>query len=283
MSITDAPTTRRSLRRTTPTNGKVIVVWGTAGSGKSTIALNLTAALANKGEQVLLIDADTTSASQVAQLALAEYPAGLAPMCRFARQNRLSQETFGRQTIRLKDSGATFTFVPGINPERWPEVTPQSVDAILNFAMGNFDRVVIDTGSNTESQLHSNNSPQGRFEFTRWLIARADILLTPISADPVSLDRFIRQVGDLRELRGERPVTLVINKHRTKALGPNAKRELASTLRNLGGFKIAAYLPEDHRTLDVSLRNGTTVFGVRSASPLRKALKQLAQSKYISG
>lgn len=271
------------MRIAPPTSGKVIVLWGTSGSGKSTIALNLSAALANKGERVLLIDADTTHASQVTQLALTEYPAGLAPMCRFARQSRLSRETFDKQTIRLKDAGASFTMLPGINPERWPEVTPSTFEAILNFAAQSFERIVIDTGSEIEAQLNSPNSPQGRFELARWLIARADLVVAPVLADPVCLDRFIRQAGELRELRGDRTILVAVNKYRTRALGANAKREITATLRNLGTYKIVAHLPDDQKNIDASLKNGTTLFGIRSTSPLRKALKQLAQSKYLSG
>ncbi len=259
----------------------VIACWGHQGSGKSTIALNLAAVLAGKA-RVLLIDADTHSPSQTEALALTEHPAGLAPMLRFARQGRLTQEHFDQQSMKLK-SATTFTLIPGINPTRWPEITPQAFALFLEQTKTDFDFIVVDLAAPIEAGLYQTESPLERNAFTRWLVSTADHLIVSLSADPVSFNRHLALESELQELRKNLPTTLVVNRMRRGALGVTAKGDLERTLKALTGRKIAAFLPDDAKATDSALRKGVPLNATRSGSPLRKALNQLAQSKNLAG
>lgn len=278
--VTAAPVSRRSLRATTKPP-LVIACWGHQGSGKSTIALNLVAQLASNAN-VLLIDADTHAPSQAESLAITEHPAGLAPMLRFARQGRLTAEHFDKQSMRLKSS-TTFTLIPGINPIRWPEVTPQAFALLLEHVRAEFEFVVIDLASPIEAGLYQTESPLERNAFTRWVISTADQLISSFNADPVSFNRHLALEAELQELRKNLPTTVVANRMRRSALGATAKRDLERTIRALTGRKISAFLPEDSKAVDSSLRQGVPLNGARAGSPLRKAINQLAQSKNLAG
>lgn len=284
MSTTVAPPpTRRELRKTKPKNLKVIAVWGSPGSGKSTIALNLAAELAARKFKVLLIDADTHAPTQATALALTDHPAGLAPMLRFARQGRLNPEEFDSQSITLRSGRAQFTLIPGINPNRWPEVTPQAFELLIEHATKQFDFVVIDSASDIESNIYSQAHPLPRNEFTRWLIGSAEMVIATFATDPVSISRFLVAEPEFQELRQTRPIVLVANRHRTTALGPAAKLQVEQTLKKLTNRKVDAFLPNDPKAQDAALRNGTPLIGTRRSSSLRKAIAQLVRDKKLAG
>lgn len=284
MTLTlEAPPTRRSSRTSRPRNLGVITVWGVSGSGKTTIALNLAAELAKNKAKVLLIDADTHAPSLTAALSITDRPAGLAPMLRFARQNRLGLEEFASQSLNLRTAGVTFTLIPGINPSRWPEVTPQAFELLLAHATQNFDYVVIDTSAELDPNLYSQAHPAPRNEFTRWLLKHSELLLATFTVDQVSISRFLNVEPELQELRPDKPTLVVANRFRTATLGPTAKRQLEQTMKALTNRKIALYLPNDPKAQDAALKNGTPLLGIRGKSPLRKAITQLVREKKLAG
>lgn len=273
-----APPTRRQARAH-QNYSKVIAVWGTRASGKSTIALNIAATLASNAK-VLLIDADTTESSLVVALGLTEHPAGLAPMLRFARLNRLSAEEFETQSMLLKAAKRKFTFIPGINPARWSEITPASMQALLEFAANHFDHIVIDMASELEQGLYSKQSPTERHEFNRWLIASAQKLLVLVNPDPVSLSRYLSVHSTIQELRHNKSTVHIINKHRSTAA---SKTELQKTFKTLTGVKLEGFLPQDLKAVDAALRNASTLNMLRGKPPLKKAIELLVREKKLAG
>jgi cellulose biosynthesis protein BcsQ len=279
----EAPPKRRELRRSKPKSLRVIAVWGSPGSGKSTIALNLATELSAKKLKVLLIDADTHSPSQTTALAITDHPAGLAPMLRFARQNRLQPKEFDSQSMLLKTGRSTFTLIPGINPNRWSEVTPQAFELLVEHASTVFDFVVIDCSSDIEPNLYSQAHPLPRNEFTRWLLKTAELVIATFAVDPVSMARFLSAEPELQELRASKPIILVANRLRNSTLGPAAKLQVEQTFKKLTHRKVDAFLPNDPKAQDASLRNGTPLIAARRGSALRKAIAQLVRDKKLAG
>lgn len=284
MTLTlEAPPTRRSIRASKPKNLRVITVWGPQGSGKSTIAINLAAELAKGKVRVLLIDADTHAACLTTALSLTDHPAGLAPMLRFARLGRLGPTEFESQSLKLRSANATFTLIPGINPNRWPEVTPQAFEMLLDSSVQQFDYVIIDTAASIATGLYSSAQPLERNEFTRWLIRSSELLLVTFAVDPVSIARFLNSEPELQELRPEKPTLILANRFRTSTLGPTAKRQLEQTLKALTNRSISAFLPNDPKSQDAAMKNGTPLSGNRAKSSLRKAITQLVREKKLAG
>lgn len=280
-TIQAAPPTRRQAK-SAPRRLKTIAIWGTPGSGKSTIALNLAVTLAKRAK-VLLIDADTQQPSQTAALALTDHPAGLAPLLRFARLSRLGPEEFAKQSMLLKSKNVTFTLVPGATPNRWPEITPAAFEQLIEYCQREFDFIVIDAASSLEPGLYSQDSPLERNAFTRWLIQSSQLVIETLNPEPVSVARFLAAQEDLKTLRPNQPTLTVVNKMRLGALGPNAKNQLSHSLKMLANTKIHAFLPFDPRSTDAALRNGSPLNSIRRKSPLLKAIVQLVQEKKLSG
>lgn len=80
--------------------GKIVAVWGPAGSpGRTLVAVNIAGELAAAGKSVLLVDADSYGASVAAVLGLLDEAAGLAQACRLADQGLLDRETLDRKSV----------------------------------------------------------------------------------------------------------------------------------------------------------------------------------------
>ena len=259
MTTVAPPRTRREARAQVSRTTKLVVCWGTQGSGKSTIALGLAGQLASAGARVLLVDADTYSASLATALALTDHPAGLAPLLRFARLDRLGELEFAAQSAVLKFGRAKFTFIPGITPARWPEVTPAAFQKLLLYCQASFDYVVVDSATPIEPEIFANDTPLGRNDFTRWLLASAETLVVCVAADPVSITRFMQLEPQLAELRPGAGSSVVVNKYRTRSIGTGAKAEIIRTVKTLTGRRVSAFIDYRPKQYDIALRDGTPV------------------------
>lgn len=278
MTITASPRTRREARTAqVAQSGRVIACWGVAASGKSSIALNLAYQLARGGSRVLLVDADTHSPALATALALSEHPAGLAPMLRFARQQRLTEIEFAAQSVVVRFGKAKFCLVPGITPTRWPEVTPAAFTQFLAYASERFDQIVVDLATPLESELYGPSGPMARNDFTRWMLASAQQVLVCLSADPVSIARFLQLEPQLAELRGGPETVVIVNNFRERAIGAGAKNEISRTIKALTGRKVSLFVKHRPKLFDDALRAGSPI-------GLSKAFSQagLALAKLVS-
>ena len=102
---------------------KVIAVWGSAGSGKTTLAVNIAFEMSSMDLRVLIIDADSYRPSIAACLGLTEPGPGITALLRLARTSRLSIEELNRLTEEIQFGKKSLRVLTGLNaPSRWPEL-----------------------------------------------------------------------------------------------------------------------------------------------------------------
>ena len=115
--------------------GKILTVWGTHGApGRSTIAFNLAALAAQKGQSVCLIDADTYAPSLDALMALEDAGSGLSIICSDADRAQLDEKKAGAIMERVPLKQGFFDFLSGItSASRWPEVRARAFSEVLGW------------------------------------------------------------------------------------------------------------------------------------------------------
>ena len=123
---------------------KIVVTSGKGGVGKTTIAVNLAARLAQKGNRVILCDADfglnnVDVAAGIEQLVTYDIVDVIEGRCR-AKQALIKHPKYGNLYI-LTSSHST--------PERY--VSPQAVKLVLDNLSAQFDYIFIDCGETYRS------------------------------------------------------------------------------------------------------------------------------------
>ena len=123
MTIFQVPTEPEiALAESSVSQCKVISVWGSSGSGKSTISLNLAFELASLGHTVLLVDGDSYSPSLSAALGVLKPSGGVLAALRLARQGRLDSGELKRLSEELNFGTRSHRFLAGVvSPLRWAE------------------------------------------------------------------------------------------------------------------------------------------------------------------
>jgi MinD-like ATPase involved in chromosome partitioning or flagellar assembly len=251
---------------------KTVCVWGPAGSGKSTVALNLATELALIDKRVLLIDADSVAPALGLMLGITENPPGLTAALRLVRADRLDQEQWLRVSERIEFERTSFDFLAGLSsPRRWPELRANELVDLLAWVSKQYDYVVFDCASGLEAQLIDAEKLQPRNEISRHLVAKADITLAVCAADVIGVNRFLWQ---LRQLNPQ-SFTTVANRVRSAALGSNPNRQLADTLHHFAKITPHAYLPDDS-SCDAALLAAKPLALQAKNSKLREALRLLA-------
>lgn len=249
--------------------GRVLAVWGAHGStGRTTIAVNVAAELAARGEQVTLVDADTRGAA-VAQLlgVLDEAPVLLAAV-RAATEGRLDAAELTRSAPQVLPGLVLLSGAP--DPARWAELRPVGLRRVLEVAAATSDWVVVDLPGG----LDDGDGPRGRDAVAGTVLEVCDAALVVGLADPVGLQRWIRTWQ--RRAEGVAGVTVpVLNRVRASAVGAPAGRRVTDAVRRFAGVQDPVLLPED-AAADAALLAGRTLGEGWPRSPLRRALVALA-------
>jgi len=253
-------------------SAKVIAVWGSAGSGKTTLAVNMGFELSSMDLKVLVIDADSYRPSIAASLGLTEPGPGITAVLRLARTSRLSIEEIERLTEQIQFGKRSIRVLTGLNvPSRWPELDADSLGELIEFSRHYFDVIVIDVAGELEQGLVSAASEVGRNSSARAVIERADLALGVFAADPVGLNRFL---WDCRNADFE--FWPVANRVRASTIGKNPSRQLKDTMYRLARLEIKAVITEDAQAVDLSLLKAQPLCLCAKNSKARESIRLLA-------
>ncbi|MDX6371940.1 MAG: hypothetical protein QOD98_928 [Nocardioidaceae bacterium] len=253
-----------------PSQGRVIAVWGPAGApGRTTVATALAASLGSRA-RTTLVDADPYGGSVAQVLGVLDEVSGLLSAARLAGSGMLEerfasvQRAFDRQ----------FTVVTGLpRPDRWAEVRPGTVELLAETASRQ-GHVVIDTGFGLDDDDLSGRP--GRNHLTLAALEIADEVLVVGTADPVGLSRLARALVDLREKIPMTTTRVVVNRMRP-TIGWT-ERDVTQMLSDFARPVGLHFLPEDRATVDRALVTGRTVLETSSESPLAVAIGRLADA-----
>lgn len=263
---------KASLKAPVSRSAKVIAVWGSAGSGKTTLAVNIAFEMSSMDLRVLIIDADSYRPSIAACLGLTEPGPGITALLRLARTSRLSLDELNRLTEEIQFGTKSLRVLTGLNaPSRWPELDADSFVALIQFSKEHFDVVVIDVSTELEQGLVSSGSEISRNSSTRAIIGKADLALGLFAADPVGLNRFL---WDCRNADFE--FWPVANRVRSSTIGKNPDRQLRDTMHRLARLEIKAVIAEDAQAADLSLLKAQPLCLCAKNSKTRESIRLLS-------
>ncbi|MGY1637735.1 CpaE family protein [Geodermatophilus sp. SYSU D00742] len=260
-----------------PGGGRVVAVWGPTGApGRTTVAVALADEAARMDVRTLLLDADVYGGVVAQVLGLLDESPGLAGAARQAAAGTLDEVALARLAWAVRPRLGVLTGLA--RADRWPELRPQGVAAVLEEARRVADLTVVDCSFNLEQdeELSFDTAAPRRNGVTLTVLEAADTVLCVSGADPVALQRTIRALGELRDaVPGVEPV-VVVNQVRRGPVPGDPRREIAEALDRFAGQAVTAFLPADRRATDAALADGRTLAEVAPASPLRTELRALA-------
>jgi len=267
-----APLDERPVAAAGP-DGRVVAVWGAGGApGRTTVATGLAAVLATRSP-TMLVDADPYGGSVAQVLGVLDEVSGLLAAARLAGSGTLA-EGFGGLPRALDERLGVVTGLP--RPDRWTEVRPGTVEALLDLARGR-GHVVVDTGFSLEEDPATDyGSRPGRNQLTVEALSCADEVVVVGTADPVGLSRLARGLVELRETVGQVPTRLVVNRMRP-TLGWS-EQDVASMVAGFARPVGLHFLPEDRGAVDRALVTGRTLTESAPDSALVRALSEVADA-----
>lgn len=256
--------------------GEVVVVWGPTGSpGRTTLAVNLAAELADPLHPVLLVDVDTYGASVGQHLAVLDEVPGIAAATRAADQGTLDRATLARLAPEVRPGLRVLTGLP--RADRWPELRDVALSDVLERCRELARWTVVDVAACLEQdeELSFDTLAPRRNGATLTALDAADTVVVVGAGDPVGLQRLVRGLDLLGE-RSEAPWVVVVNRLRPGPVGPDPATRIADALERFAGVTPSATVPDDPESVDVALLHGRALREVRPGSPARAAIVRLA-------
>lgn len=260
------------------TGPRLIVVWGPHGApGRSTLAVGLAAELARGGRHVALVDADAHAPSLAMALGLPDEGPGFAVACRQAELAALDEVELQRIAVPL--GGADVDVLTGINrPSRWPELSERRVRAALAACAAWAEHTVVDVAASLERDeeiVSDVIAGPRRNAATLAALDSADHVVAVLAADPVSVARFLRSVGELRAIIGSTPLTVVVNRLRPGGVGIDARGQLRRTLERYADIRDVWFVPEDRRAADAAMLAARPAAEVAGRSAMVSAVRRI--------
>jgi MinD-like ATPase involved in chromosome partitioning or flagellar assembly len=229
-----------------PPGRRLAAVGGTPGAGATELAIALTAALAQRGERAVLVDADEVVPSIAQRLGLP-----IEPNLRSAIES--VEYGMGEVEAAIVRMARELDVIPGLpNVGAWSQVRPSEVLDVLEAVGRSRRRVVANVASRLEDV---GRGGRNRYGISRAVVSEASELIGVAPATPVGVTRLLRWVTDVRGLNAAAPVHLVVNRAPRDAF---RKAELAEEIRRTFEPESLAFLPHDPR-VEAAAWSGTLV------------------------
>jgi MinD-like ATPase involved in chromosome partitioning or flagellar assembly len=261
---------------------QIIAVWGPTGSpGRTTIAMNVAAELAEQGHTTILVDADSYGGAIGTLLGIVDESSGIAAVCRKAGSDSLTHNDLERVVHHVQLKDYSVDVLTGITrPERWPELGAEKIKKSLQFLTNHYDVIVVDVGFNleTDEEISSDLFAPRRNAATLSTLNTADVIVEVAACDPISLSRFIRAHSQLREEFGDKERHVVLNKADMAALGPDSHHSAQHALSRFAGIKQVSTVRFDSNAVRTSMHTLTPVRVSAPRSGMRKDISALAQA-----
>lgn len=257
--------------------GSVVAVWGPTGApGRTTVAVGLADEAARLGVSSLLIDADVYGGAVGQVLGLLDESPGVAAAARQAGNGILDVTSLARLAWAVTPSLRVLTGIT--RADRWPELRPSALEVMFEAARGLATFTVADCAFCLEQdeEISYDTVAPRRNAATVAILAEADVVLCVSGADPVSLQRTVRALADLRELLPQVLPRVVVNRLRRIVVPGDPRREIGAALSRFAKVADVTYLPQDVEAADSALAVGRALAEVAPKSQLRLALRQLA-------
>lgn len=227
---------------------RVITVWGPTGApGRTTVALNLAACAAMRGERVVLIDADTYGGAVAIRCGVFDEAPGIARACRLAGADALTFEELTALTHEVVVRGGRLNIVTGIlGAARWPEIGRERLEKVITRARENFDTVILDVGFSleTDEEVSSDMLAPRRNGATLTALRASTDIVAVSAADSVGLARFIRLWSDVCETNADAQLTVAVNRVMARKDGSSAADTIATTFSRFAGIRDVVLIPE---------------------------------------
>jgi MinD superfamily P-loop ATPase len=243
-----------------PRSGRLVVVGGPPGTGRTEIAIELTVALGRHMNAVLL-DADDFGPAVAQRLQLP-----LEPNLRTAID---AVEHARGDLVRCfaGDRVSGLRAVCGLpNASSWSHVRPGEVVRVAERLTRETGVVIADIGGSIEDV--QTTAGRGRFATARAMLAEADVVLGVCDASPKGVGRLLAWIVDARNIAQSTPFVAVVNRAPSARFRRGELFEELTTTMPLHGV---VFVPHDGRVTEAAW-NGTTV----ARGPFTRALASLA-------
>ena len=264
--------------------GRLVAVWGPTGApGRTTVAVTLADELARLQLETVLADADTYGPALGQTLAVLDEASGLAAAARAANAGHLDVDTLAGCARLVRPGLRLLTGVT--RPDRWPELPASALATVWATARTLALWTVVDCGfclEQDEEIAYDTYAPR-RNGATLATLRAADLVVAVGGADPVSLQRLIRLLPELRATAPQAEVRVVINQVRPGPVGRHPERRLLDSLARYAGVATAVLVPADRDALDSALASGRTLAESAPSSPARSAVRALAATLVATG
>ena len=284
-SESDAATGDQPIAR----SGSLVAVWGPTGApGRSTVALGLADALAQRKLSSLLIDADSYGGSLATLAGLLDESPGITAACRAANAGTLD---VARLAGYCSEVSARLRVLTGLRQaSRWPELRPAALEVVLTLSRQLAEVVIIDCGFSLEDdeELSYDTLAPRRNAATMASLRAADRVIVVVTADPVGLSRLVRELprlaavlgAPIESLVGDGRVIVVANRVREGLLPGSPVRGVVEALALHAGVSPYATLPMDLAAVDAAHGRGQLLSEAAAGSPFFFAVRGLAEQLF---